>query len=603
MPIALADYDDIVKFEVVRFGRIRGYDKEDVLQEVRQHVALRCLPKIKLHLNTGRTYVRLSIRRALGNLKREATAAKRCPKDRRGRSISETSIDQHRVQLVSETANPEHLAETRELIRALDALPIGQRALLVRAFVDGVTDRDDKRKIESARKRAEGILTRLLNGVQGGQTMTKSKREIPECHAMGSEPIGYETNLKDAQDCQDCGDKFTCLPDGIRTRLIDADLSIDPEVKAAYRGFVTTESMRARVAQRQALRESGDPIPKNLRFDAPPIPIDKLDAASNDITVTPKLSKGETTMAKKAKKEEEAEEPKAKTKVKAAKPPPPPEPDEDEEEEEEEEQVEEEAEADEVDESKDEESDDEEPEADEPEDDEEEPEDEEEEEPMKKAKKKEKVAKAPKEPKVKAKKAKIKESKVKAAKRKKNENAPANSRGEKGSFRYEGKSKKLSDGRIQLPNGRIIPAPKELTKEQMGITLARLNEVLALPLDLDYGMRLVQERRKGGDMEITLAKNGYHLNLNGETYGSLTAACMAGLGRFVSGPAVFNFEKNGNVAVTGKGVPGGEFRRGKAEAKPAKTKKAKVAAEEAPKPPKAKKFKAKKAKESDEDDE
>jgi hypothetical protein len=564
--VGVIQYEDILRFEVKRWGKIEGHDSDDLMQELRVVVAEAVLPKLD-GSNTGRTYVRRSVRNALTNLQRAAKSQGRTPRDARGRTIPvdylEHNVSPH--QTLGDTIPapgplPDQAAETTQLIEALDTLPTGDRQLLYDAFVLGA---ETGMGAKDARNRARVILTNLLNPVDQRRRWPKTRTpsrgrerrrdmakamkgwDTPECHIDGKEPVGYETenHPEEADDCINCLDKFSCLADGIKRKLIDAKLGIDPEVKAAHHGLVTIEEMRTRIEKRTALTEKGKPIPKDLTYDnIPGVTGTKLDALAD----TPLGAKTQKTEEEKTMSEEETETPPPKAKAKKAKAKKAPAP----------KKVdggakpaakkkakpakkdakpkaEKKAKA-----------------------------------PKAKASKPEKKAKAKPEKKAKAKpekKAKAKKGKAPKAKASRNKGgAPNNRGGEKGSFKYDGKPKKLPDGRIELPNGRYIPAPKELTKEKMLLALERVNSKLALDFDLVIGMKLIQHRRgDDGPLVVALKKNGFEYE--GDIYSSLTGACMAACLRSVSGAEVFNFEKHRNLEVKGKAVPGGSFHSGETE--------------------------------------
>ena len=140
---------------------------------------------------------------------------------------------------------------------------------------------------------------------------------------------------------------------------------------------------------------------------------------------------------------------------------------------------------------------------------------------------------------------------------------------EKGKKKSAGKSpnaggkndKVLADGRLELGNGRIAPAPKKLDKEKMAKSLERLQ--LGTSFDVAVGMQLIQKRRSGNDVIVKIKKDGYEWD--GDVYGSLSAACMWATHRSVSGNDMFNFTKHSNITIKGKGVPNGSFRKGDAD--------------------------------------
>lgn len=514
-------------------------------------VVERCLPKVSG--NTGRTYVRRSIRNALANLKRAMSV--RMPRDARGRTQTTLSLDgilpdahddgvrRYMPTSLVSVQTPERSATAAELISALEVMPESDRQLLYEAFVDGVHHRHSAERLERVRLHAESILTCVISGSRDERTKTMAK-EIPDCHTEGSDPIGYETDPKEAEQCQNCLDKFTCLPQGIKTGFISGvDLSIDPEVKAFVRGVVPVAKLRARIEKRQELAENNKIIPSDLLFDNIPEVGDTLNALSNDVggalyegtktKTTMEDSKMTTEKSKKSKKSKteptaaptlaDAMAPK---KAKGDKPKKPKAP---------------EVTADDA--------------GDPPP-------------PVKKGKKKDKPktdaekAPAPKAPKA-AKAEKSKKPKAeKAAPRSKGE-APNNRGGEKGTFKYPGKPKEREDGSVELPNGRTIPAPKKIASEKMTIALERLNGKLGLNFDLAPGMKLTQERRDGENVVIAIKNDGFYV---GESpYASLTAACMAAINRNISGTEMFNFGKHHNIVVSGKTVPNGKYRKNDAE--------------------------------------
>lgn len=509
-------FDDIVRFEVRRHGWIVGLDSEDVLQEMRTLVHTSCVPRLG-KANTGRAYVRRSLRNALATLHRNATTAGRQPRDARGR---EAALEPYEDSTAPHPT-PEAMAEAAELGRMLRKIPKNDREVLASVFIDGVR-KVTASEVEAARARAEELLTTLLGEKTMTPTPQRATTDIPDCHAEGAEPIGYETDVAEAQQCQDCTDKFTCLPAGIRSGLLKGvTLSIDPEVLAGFRGIVPVKALRERLVERTKLRDAKKEIPERLRFDTIPGVMDVLAKADTSIKTvavvladddddeeddtTPDDNK-EQMMTKKSSKVKPASRSEAKESPKKASKP--------------------------------------------------------------------KAQKAAAKPKVKS-----------AKKVKPKREAPANRLGEKGTFKYQGKPKERDDGSIELPNGRTVPAPKEITPEKMELALSRLNGKLGLDFDLEVGMTLKQIRRDGDPIVIKITKQGF--DYDGEKYASLSGACMAATLRSVSGVEMFNFEKHSNIEVSGKNVPGGSYAKAKAEIAEA---------------PKAKKKPKAKAKKSDEEE-
>lgn len=86
--------------------------------------------------------------------------------------------------------------------------------------------------------------------------------DYPECHADGTDPIGYDP--KDSV-CFNCADKFTCLPHSIHKGLTKAKLTADREVEAVDRRMLSLDGAYERMRQRGILEEAGRPIPKQLQ--------------------------------------------------------------------------------------------------------------------------------------------------------------------------------------------------------------------------------------------------------------------------------------------------------------------------------------------------
>ena len=281
---SLTPWEPIIEFEVRRHGPIIGFDSADLKQEMRL-VVDRCLPKLD-GSNTGRMYVRTSMRHALQNLKRAATTAARLPQDARGKGLplwyldtpksgsDDEEINTHLETLHTPDLSPEEQAANRELLAHLDThLSTDDRAVLILFMEDAIKTKADEMRLGMVLARASKILHRVASGKEEEETMPKipktPKDELPTCHVDGEEPIGYETNLVDAEPCQDCPDKFSCLKGAIAGGLIEAELSIDPEVAAVFAGTMTYDVAADRVSKRQELREKNQAIPAALMFNTP----------------------------------------------------------------------------------------------------------------------------------------------------------------------------------------------------------------------------------------------------------------------------------------------------------------------------------------------
>lgn len=150
----------------------------------------------------------------------------------------------------------------------------------------------------------------------------------------------------------------------------------------------------------------------------------------------------------------------------------------------------------------------------------------------------------------KAKKTKAKAPKDKKPKSKPTAKAKPKARATKEKFLHD-------DGRLELPNGRMIPAPKKVSEEKMQKALARLN--LNLPFPVQVGMTLVKHYRSEPSGEIRIDADGF--TYAGNTYSSLSTAAAWMEHRGVSGNDVFNFAKHKNIEIRGKGVPGKVYKK------------------------------------------
>lgn len=81
--------------------------------------------------------------------------------------------------------------------------------------------------------------------------------EIPDCHARGEDPSGYDPRERE---CQNCPDKFTCLPEARAAKLIDVPIDADLEVEAVLADRLTFDAAMERFKLRLARIEQGAEI-------------------------------------------------------------------------------------------------------------------------------------------------------------------------------------------------------------------------------------------------------------------------------------------------------------------------------------------------------
>jgi hypothetical protein len=113
----------------------------------------------------------------------------------------------------------------------------------------------------------------LCEEIQGGD-MTPDPYAIPnppaddtpDCHADGVSPEGYDP--KESM-CQDCQDKFTCLPRASERKLIAHSVEIDVEVSSVIAKSLLYQDALKQIMRRDTLRKSGKPVPVELWPIAP----------------------------------------------------------------------------------------------------------------------------------------------------------------------------------------------------------------------------------------------------------------------------------------------------------------------------------------------
>ncbi|MCH9836954.1 hypothetical protein K0U83_14905, partial [bacterium] len=215
------DCRTIIRAEVARAGSIPGHDADDVRQEAAV-AAARALSLVD-ESKAPRAYVRTSVRNALIKLRRAAMAAKRIPHDAWGRPLPIAGGDMI-LGVQRDETDPENRAYARELVRALrGSLDERDWGMLVSSFANGdrLSPGGRGTELRLIAAHAREILNRIICRETGDNIMTNTTaiastppELLPECHADGKEPQGYETT---EPECLLCPDKFSCLPRGIKT--------------------------------------------------------------------------------------------------------------------------------------------------------------------------------------------------------------------------------------------------------------------------------------------------------------------------------------------------------------------------------------------------
>lgn len=241
----------LVMAELRRLGN-RGigiHDQDDLQQELIT-VALRASERA----DGATAYVRLSVRNAIKHLYREMHAQRRCPTDSSGASLPLV----YGYEAHDGGTSPETHALLRVGARACrDRLPLWSQEVLDRVLAGDA---------EIPPNRIDDLCGQIRRC--GGTTMTDAysipappEGEITACHADGAEPEGY--NPAEVA-CQDCIDKFSCLPRAREKNLIQTPLEVDVEVSAVIARTMTYREAAQRVWQRDQLRRADKVVPAEL---------------------------------------------------------------------------------------------------------------------------------------------------------------------------------------------------------------------------------------------------------------------------------------------------------------------------------------------------
>lgn len=269
----------------VQFRRGRGFpnlafDDDDLLQEA-SITALACVEGFDPSKGAKVPYVQRAIRNHFAKLVGRACAAKRAPTDAWGHLLAVTSLD-GLVEIgaePSERAVSEEVVAARELIEVLRTrLPRNDFEWLVASFSDGARDllkvrhRREQSYIRLLRAHVRVILTSMVaypvrsdnaevRGMPRIELPETPEDELPECHARGTSPQGY--NTEDVV-CHQCPDKFTCLPEALEKKLLAGQVSMDREVESVLAGKLAYDAAIARMRKRQAILAAGEKVPAAL---------------------------------------------------------------------------------------------------------------------------------------------------------------------------------------------------------------------------------------------------------------------------------------------------------------------------------------------------
>jgi len=263
--------------------RSLAFDRDDLIQEA-SITALACMKKFDATRGTSpQAYVRQAIRNHFARLMERASTDARCPKDDWGRSslrnLFSMDAGNEFVPRVADGTDWEAAFASQEIVRELRArVPETDFELLVSVFVEGAEvgiakRRQDRRiarlHLNLVKAYAATVLDRIMHQVKGGKEVGMPKvvipetpqEELPECHARGTKPQGY--NVDDVE-CHQCPDKFTCLPEASGKKLITGGVPIDREVEAVLAGKMKYEGAIERMRRRKAILTAGGKVPPEL---------------------------------------------------------------------------------------------------------------------------------------------------------------------------------------------------------------------------------------------------------------------------------------------------------------------------------------------------
>lgn len=545
--------EGIIHQEVRRFrGTLPGYDAEDLRQECRIAVAARLKPE----RDGARTYARAVARDRLTNLLRASTTFSRCPHDAWGRP--RPSLDgleaavhvAHEGDVESNVANREALSLVREKLDPRDWQQLVEVALNGARAVLG----EERLRLASARAEASAILRRIGYRVFASSEADMSgipkfdPSDVPECHAKGTAPVGYDPN---EAECINCRDKFTCLPMAIEQKLVQLRLSADLEVEAVVQGRMAWMDgigrMKRRLAKAKAHEEiepnelptwpglaegaaeeaeelehaASDETPEETAEPEPEAGGDEAGNTENETEAAGTAEKEDSDVAKKKGAKKAAPKKTATAKPKAAAKPAP------------------------------------------------------KAKPTTKAKPPAKPAAAPASAKL------LTDPDAKKA-APKGKAKPAPKAAPKPAAKPAAKTKPAKPAKAPKPpkaaaapkeagperpkswptmsTGKPLPGPKSLTEEEMTAALAETQAKLGANIRLEYGMQIAR-RKRGGDTIVTITQHGFEYEVDEklagkaefkkrkQLFGSLSSVAMWAERRMVSGNDFFNLSKHNCTEV------------------------------------------------------
>lgn len=265
-----------------RMGRAIGLERDDLKQEA-SIAAVQCLRAWSPEGGGRSAYVRRAVRNRFADVKRKALREMRMPHDGQGRPqlswvMSYELLAEDNALLTG--AGPDNGRwESRALLRVIhEQLSQEDWDFLVETLVYGAHLARGlapaRRKalhvrLEEVQEKARRIVRRVLEVEEPPMSAIPmpAPEELPECHAKGEQPQGYD--VEDGV-CWNCRDKFTCLPDAIERGLIDGKLAQDQEVEGVVSGSMTFRMAINRMKARKDIMDRGGTVPHDLEIGHAP---------------------------------------------------------------------------------------------------------------------------------------------------------------------------------------------------------------------------------------------------------------------------------------------------------------------------------------------
>ena len=266
-----------------RAGEEIGLDPDDLTQEA-SIAAVQCVGHWRPDGGGRVTYVRTAIRNRFADVRKQALRQRRVPHDAAGRprpewvgSYDALSADN---ELQSLAVFDKGRIESRQALQVLrDRLPRRDWEFLVQSLVQGAhlargLAPAQRQQLQGRLREIQGRARRILSGIlttHEEQPMNvaipkPAREELPECHAAGPQPQGYD---REDPVCWNCRDKFTCLPTALDKSLVVGSLEDDSEIYAVHAEEMSFRTAIERMKARLRVTQAGGEVPTDLDVRTP----------------------------------------------------------------------------------------------------------------------------------------------------------------------------------------------------------------------------------------------------------------------------------------------------------------------------------------------